>query len=159
MSDPRYLKMSNADPAKQRAKLLAKRQVTDAGCWQWPGQKTMGGYGTMRTGPGAKDYVHRISHRLWIGPIPEGFDVDHLCRNTLGYNPAHLEAVTPRENWSRSMNAAAVVTRTNRCGKGHDMADAYITKTTGARRCRPCVRVQQDRYRAKRRALGHVAPG
>jgi hypothetical protein len=151
--------MSNADPEKQLAKLLAKRHVTETGCWKWPGQRTAAGYGQMRTGPGSRDYVHRISHKLLIGPIPEGTEIDHLCRNRACYNPEHLEAVPHRINWLRGESHAAVVVRTNRCGKGHDMTDAYVTKTTGARRCRPCVRAQQDRYRAKRREPDHAALG
>lgn len=153
VSDPRYLKMSNADPEKQRAKLLGKRQIDGNGCWNWPGQKTAGGYGTMRTGPGTRDYVHRIAQRLWNGPIPEGWHVDHLCKNTLCYNPVHLEAVTPLVNWERSDNPGAMVRRTGKCGKGHDLADAYVTSTTGVRRCRTCVRQYQasPQYLAKRR--------
>lgn len=62
------------------------------GCWEW-------------TGPSSREYGHhngegayRYSYRLLVGPIPDGLHIDHLCRNTLCVNPAHLEAVTREVN-------------------------------------------------------------
>lgn len=49
--------------------------------------------------------IHVVAHQLWIGPIPEGYVVDHVydrgCRYRDCFNPAHLEAVTGRENFLR----------------------------------------------------------
>lgn len=159
MTDPRYLKMSNADPGKQQAKLLGRKVVDDNGCWNWPGQKTPLGYGQMRVGPpaGRREYVHRISHRLFVGPIPDGYDVDHLCRNTSCYNPEHLEAVPHRTNVLRGEAPGSKVARTNICGKGlHDMAEVGYVRTDGSRQCRECQREWErqnaPRSRERRRA-------
>ena len=81
--------------------LLRKRRVTEAGCWEWTGSRRPGrassvGYGQMRF-EGRNYFTHRLAYQLWVGPIPDGLTIDHLCRNTLCFNPAHLEAVTIQE--------------------------------------------------------------
>lgn len=45
--------------------------------------------------------MHRWVHLRFIGPIPEGYDVDHLCSVRNCVNPDHLEAVTRTENIQR----------------------------------------------------------
>jgi len=64
----------------------------------------MGGYGR---------YLKQSAHRLWYerryGPIPEGMEIDHLCRNTSCVNPDHLEAVTPVENKRRSRSTKITI--------------------------------------------------
>lgn len=47
-------------------------------------------------------YLHRVAYELWVGPIPAGLYIDHLCRNTRCVNPNHLEPVTSKENKNRS---------------------------------------------------------
>lgn len=47
--------------------------------------------------------AHVWAYNFFIGVIPEGLELDHLCRNRACYNPAHLEPVTTQENWHRSI--------------------------------------------------------
>jgi hypothetical protein len=47
---------------------------------------------------GVFDHVHRHAHRAFIGPIPDGYDIAHLCHNRVCCNPAHLEAMSPADN-------------------------------------------------------------
>ena len=70
------------------------------GCWIWQGYSDKDGYGTI----GIKNKVkkaHRVYYEKYIGPIPEGLQLDHLCRNPSCVNPKHLEPVSAAENTRR----------------------------------------------------------
>lgn len=84
----------------ERFAQFCDRIVPDGACWRWTGKFQAGGYARMSIG-GWK-LAHRLSHEHFIGPIPDGFDIDHLCRHQWCVNPLHLEPVTPRENSRRS---------------------------------------------------------
>jgi hypothetical protein len=80
-------------------RFMAKVYKTET-CWLWTAAKATNGYGMF----GSLNDVttaHRWAHELFIGPIPEGMDVDHLCRVRECVNPEHLEAVTRIENLRR----------------------------------------------------------
>lgn len=111
------------------------------GCWHWTGSKDPEGYGYLRYGIKCVR-ASRFSYSAFKGPIPSGFTIDHLCRNSSCVNPDHLEAVTQHVNNHR---AAAWLPRKNRthCVHGHefDKENTKITKS-GKRRCRACDRFQ-----------------
>lgn len=75
-------------------------------CLVWQGQTAGAGYGVFEFGGSAQRrnrmYAHRFAYEQAIGPIPDGLEIDHLCRNKLCVNPAHLEAVTHQENQRRA---------------------------------------------------------
>ena len=111
-------------------------------CWVWIGCRTKAGYGQTHSGsPGAwkKEYVHRLSYELHRGPIPDGLQIDHLCRNRACCNPAHLEPVTPRENCMRGFSPAAIVRRTPTCARGHSRAIYGVSFVPGKFKCRRCA--------------------
>lgn len=84
------------------------RRVTKRGddeCWSYRGYFHRG-YGLMSTGPRETKYAHRLAYELAVGPIPDGLELDHLCRNTTCVNPAHLEPVTKAENLRRQRVAS-----------------------------------------------------
>lgn len=122
---------------------MRRRRVDENGCWLWTGRKNNVGYGsmTMQTpeGPRARG-VHRVAYEHYVGPIPAGKQIDHLCRVRLCFNPEHLEPVTPRENVMRSPVAlAALNAAKTHCPQGH----AYTPENTyhqkaGGRLCRTC---------------------
>lgn len=72
------------------------------GCWVWQRAKDQGGYGM--SGKNGKR-AHRTYYEANKGPIPEGMQLDHLCRNHSCVNPDHLEPVTNAENQRRGARA------------------------------------------------------
>ncbi len=116
------------------------------GCWKWTGYLVRG-YGAVHL-DGHLKYVHRVIYELLVGPIPQGLELDHLCRNPTCVNPDHLEAVTHRENVLRGMSISANRARQTRCKRGHpfDLANTYVGPE-GNRQCRACARLyQNERY-------------
>ena len=72
------------------------------GCWLWTSGLWGGGYGAFFL-RGKKVQAHRFSYEHHVGPIPEGLDVDHLCRVRHCVNPKHLEPVTRKVNINRGL--------------------------------------------------------
>ena len=74
--------------------------VTESGCWIWTGALSKNGYGNVHIRP--KNMVaHKAVYLLLRGPVPEGLDLDHLCRVRCCVNPYHLEPVTRFINLQR----------------------------------------------------------
>lgn len=72
-------------------------------CWIWTGTLRGRGRGYGRFCEGVNKLAHRVSYEHFIGPIPRGMEIDHLCRQTLCVNPRHLEAVAHRKNVQRGL--------------------------------------------------------
>lgn len=106
------------------------------------------GYATLKV-DGRRRRAHRLAYEWFVGPIPEGMVLDHLCRVRHCVNPAHLEPVSDVENRRRGKSAPLET----HCNQGHELGsgDVYVD-SRGKRVCRPCERVRGARKRAKRRA-------
>lgn len=127
------------------------RAVADGtGCWLWTRGKTAKGYGVVYH-CGKQLYAHRVAYELVKGPIPDGLELDHLCRVHACINPDHLEAVTHKVNTHRG-NTGAHNARKTACKQGHpfDEANTYI-RQGGGRHCRACGKATQKRYLARRK--------
>lgn len=123
-------------------------------CWKWLGAKNKSGHGVIGVGPKKLQGPHRVAYELFIGPIPEGAHLDHLCARWPGglgpscVNPWHLEPVSLFENVARSGKQVAVLNRAKtHCPQGHPYDEKNTGHSAGNRRyCRACHR---DRARAK----------
>lgn len=133
------------------ARLIERVTVDDNGCWLWGGS-TIKGYGQIWLGSKPhgtwrRDYTHRVSYQQLRGPVPDGMQLDHLCRVRNCANPWHLEPVTVVENLLRGSHPNMIAKRTNTCKRGHSLHDAYVYR--GGRNCRKC---NAERARARRSA-------
>jgi len=123
-------------------------------CWEWVAGKVSDGYGTFHVAPGqGMGSAHIVSWEMARGPVPEGLEIDHLCRNRSCVNPDHMEAVTHRVNSLRSDNPMARWARRTHCGKGHPLSgDNLMLRSDGGRRCRTCKRASGRAHMRNKRA-------
>lgn len=123
------------------------------GCWEWTGSINNKGYG--RTSVKRRPvYAHRVAYELCVGPIPDGHELDHLCRNPRCVNPEHLEPVTHRVNLLRGQSPMAHQARQTHCLRGHpfDAENTYHRPDREGRQCRTCNRLRQARRLRQGRA-------
>lgn len=138
--------MSKEPPEKRFWRHIQK---ADTGCWLWTASGLPGGYGRFGV-DGRLWLAHRWSYEHFVGKIPEGLEIDHLCKQRRCCNPSHLEPVTHTVNVRRgdvaSVNRARLIAITH-CPKGHtyDAVNTHV-RANGKRQCRAC-----NRESAKRR--------
>jgi hypothetical protein len=130
---------------KQR--FLSKVRASGEGreCWTWTGWHDRKGYAGCNLGR-ASTRAARVSYELFVGRIPEGLTIDHLCRNVACVNPDHLEPVTRSENVRRAHAAKT------HCKHGHPLSGENVYYRPDApkiRQCKECQRQHVREYRAR----------
>lgn len=109
------------------------------GCWLWTAAKNGKGYGQVKF-RGTQTGAHRLAYLHWIGPIPKGLQLDHLCRNPSCVNPNHLEAVTQKTNMLRGESPSALNAQKTHCKRGHALDGPNLRLgSKGRRMCRTCI--------------------
>lgn len=130
-------------------RMMFRTSETPDGCWVWRGCKDQFGYGEIGMGgdKAPTRLVHRVAYEGFVGPIPDGMTIDHLCRNTSCVNPDHLEPVPLRVNIARGWDhrrASGV------CVNGHEMTPENTAPHKN--RCRECARARNRAYKARQRS-------
>jgi len=129
------------------------------GCWFWSAAHFQDGYGSFLLN-GRNVNAHRVAYELYIGPIPEGKEIDHLCRNRGCVRPDHLEPVERRTNILRGIGFGATNALKTHCLKGHrfDLFNTYQAPGQSSRDCRRCRQEREARRAPRaRRALALLA--
>jgi hypothetical protein len=117
-------------------------------CWVYRGRLNTQGYGDATSARAERRVlVHRFVYELLVGPIPEGLELDHLCRVRACCNPDHLEPVTHRENLLRGETFASRNAAKTHCQQGHELSGDNVIAVPNGRECRSCA----QRLRAERR--------
>lgn len=123
----------------------------DDGCWVHRKPNRLG-YGQVTVGSktdGSRRNAraHTVAYEHFVGPVPPGKGLHHLCENPACANPAHLIPLTPEEH--KRFHAAQIT----HCPQGHpyDEENTRI-RPTGARACRACGRGRMRAMRAARRS-------
>ncbi len=99
--------------------------------------------------------THKVAYELVCGDVPAGLELDHLCRNRLCCNPAHLEPVTSAENKRRGdglRNAAKNKKAKTHCSHGHPFSGANLRLIPQGRRCRACEQRRKRESYARKHA-------
>lgn len=119
-------------------------------CWPWFRSLSTSGYGQFFFNKRLHT-AHRVTWELANGPVPEGLQLDHLCRNRRCCNPSHLEPVTGLENIRRSPLCNG--SRTH-CPQGHpyDADNVMINSVSKSRMCRTCNYADSNARKRRRRA-------
>lgn len=140
-------------------RVLERTAAGHGGCVVWTGHVNPDGYGTIKDSASyASRMAHRVAYELLVGPIPDGLQLDHLCRNTRCINPHHLEPVTCAENLRRAPGSWAVrFGDRTLCDRGHPFTpeNTYVgTRRKGRRivQFRVCRECKNAYYRAKNAA-------
>jgi len=134
--DPLMVQRGGPRAASFEERLSRLIAIDDAGCWIWLGKRSWSGYGHVRYGDRSGYLAHRWTWLHMRGPIPDGLQLDHLCRVRACVNPDHLEPVSPAVNTRRAVEAAGL---NDRCKRGHFRTE-YSTSHNGKRSCRECAR-------------------
>lgn len=153
--DPRYLvKPSPRLAGKSVLEILAHYLDAEGDCWLWRGPVTSHGYGWLNLG-GRGHIAHRWVWEHLVGPIPDGLQIDHLCRVRHCVKPDHLEPVTTAENVRRGFGTSGKHGRQTKCLRGHPLTeDNVYVRPRGGRECRICKRLRKRRDRERARVSG-----
>lgn len=130
--------------AERMDRFLSNVEASADGCWLWTASVKDTGYAQFRV-DGALVLGHRFAFEYFVGRIPEGLTLDHLCRVRRCVNPTHLEPVSVGVNTLRGDGPSARAARATHCPHGHPYDEGNTCVSSGARYCRACAREKMRR--------------
>lgn len=143
-------------------RLREKIEKLPDGCWRWTAALDKAGYGRIGVDGrrGKTEYAHRITFKIHHGDIPDGTELDHLCRNRWCVNPDHLEAVTHKVNMYRGAAPAIQIMHAGKCKRGHDrtIENSYVYPS-GRMICQICRRERRKGKIEARKANNNGSDG
>ncbi|MAH50729.1 hypothetical protein CMI37_33225 [Candidatus Pacearchaeota archaeon] len=128
-------------------------------CWDWTASKSRDGYGCFKVGRKILQ-ASRFSYTHFVGTIPFGLEIDHLCHNRSCVNPKHLEPVTKKVNGERQDKTRLSISHTKtHCLRGYPYIEENIWRDRkGIRYCRACSRFRDQRRRSLFKPLLSIQP-
>ena len=128
------------EPYAKTLRLMWSKMSTPKGCWEWTGSLLSSGYpqSIAVNGSGERNLFRpqRLMFHWFKYPIPDGFVVDHLCKNHKCVNPDHMEDITHELNVARGL-------KRKYCKRGHPQTQenryAYSSHGRRRERCKPCM--------------------
>lgn len=139
MAKPRATHQQDVD------RLLGHVLMGARGCWPLDLHVQKNGYHKIWL-QGTTEWAHIAAWKLLRGPVPEGKELDHLCRNTRCCNPDHLMPKTHRDNVLCGTGPSAIHAQKTHCPKGHEYDHR---RPSGKRRCKTCVREYNAAYQSR----------
>jgi hypothetical protein len=133
------------------AKIEERPGPMDTPCWVWTGCLSSKKYSSLKI-KGRMVRAHRLSYERWVGNIPHGLVIDHLCRVTQCVNPLHLEPVTHRVNTLRGDTLPAAHIKKTHCPSGHPYSGDNLYVSPKGRECMICRRKHSREYMRRVRA-------
>lgn len=147
------------DPHDIETRFWDKCLIQEGGCWEWQGYRNPGGYGQFYSERKKLMLTHRWAYQRFVGPLVEGLEIDHLCRNTICCNPEHLEQVTREVNAGRTtgfkVTHYAMGDRTH-CKWGHEMTAENSYKRpdrVNSYACRKCMVIYNRKLAARKKRM------
>ena len=139
--------MKKTDPI---IRFWQKVTFQENGCWIWNAHTNHDGYGLFWPKHGTGISAHCFIYQYLRGPIPEGLELDHLCRNRSCVNPWHLELVPHKVNVARG-NAGIEQSNRTHCSRGHQFDSTNTYFYNGKRGCIICRRERSRIHRLMRK--------
>jgi hypothetical protein len=137
-------------------RILGSVVVNDNGCWIWQKYVSRDGYGKM-TYNGHPSEVYRLSYELFVGDIPDGHHLHHICGSKACCNYDHVIPIMPgahsAKHFGDKFKAHTEYVRSKtHCKQGHPLSGSnlYLCPRTGYRACRTCVRLWARNYRSRK---------
>ena len=131
-------------PVNYLAVLLTRSRL-EGDCIVWTGSLDKDGYGRL-----GKGLAHRCSYAQFVGEIPAGMTVDHVCFRRACINPLHLQLLTRKQNSTRQRSAMS-----STCGNGHERTPENVYFWWNGKRymrfCRPCNAINAAKTKERRK--------